>query len=359
MSTLNRNPVPDVTFLEKDSVYYGVNRDGVHIARDTDLADCMNSVLLDYTDGGNFYLALLGEHTLTSEVVFYDKSRVYGGIFADVERANGPVLKADAGFTDDYMFSFPDNQSHASYHIGSVVEHLGFNGNTVTEMGAAYFQSPIDCYMQYCQLRDFDPPTATGGAILMGDAGGTLGFGNHIYENIIYDVTGAPSIRMVNCDESYINLNEVGNNDLTGSNAAIYVTNGRNHELFNTMKGCAGRGMMLSVGYHCCIGNTFDKVNQYNLYLSNATMCTVASNAFYEVNYTIAETYSAIFGNNSTYIRCFDNFVYSNTKQPDYCLETAGTSDYWQYYGNDFREYATAATSLVGANNSTTPTNWT
>ena len=360
MSILWKGYGADITVIEKDSAYLGLDRDGRQLYRDSDLSTVLNNIAGDYTTGINVLLALLEDHILTEQVDWYDKTRIRGLVFGDVERDNGTVLIADNAFSDNYMFTFPDGGAHASYHMGSVCEHIGFDGNSgsVSDLGATYFQSPVDCYMQYCQLRNFDP-LSTGGAILMGDAAGTLGFGDHIYENIIYDVTSAPSIRMVNCDESYINLNEVGNNDLAGSNAAIYVTNGRNHELFNVMKGCAGRGMMLAVGYHCCIGNTFDKVDQYNLFLSNATKCTIASNAFYEVNYTIAETYSAIYGNNSTYIRCFDNFVYSSTKQPDYCLETAGTSDYWQYYGNDFREYTTAAVSLVGTHNSTSPTNWT
>jgi len=360
MSIIYKNYGADVTVIEKNSVYLGLDRDGGQLYRDSDLSTVLNGIAGDYTTGINVLLALQEDHILTEQVDWYDKTRIYGLVFGDVERGNGTVLKADDAFSDNYMFTFPDAGAHASYHIGSICEHIGFDGNapTVSDIAAVYFQSPVDCYMQYCQLRDFDP-LSTSGAILMGDAAGTLGFGNHIYENIVYDVTGAPSIRMVNCDESYVEHNEVGNNDLTGSNAAIYVTNGRNHELFNVMKGCAGRGMMISVGYHCCIGNTFDKVNQYNLHVNNCTSSTIASNAFYEVNYTISETNSAILGLDSTYIRCFDNFVYYDTKRPDYCLETTGSSDYWQYYGNDFRYYTVAATSTVGAHNSTAPTNWT
>lgn len=362
MSILYKNYGADITIIQKGSDYYGLDRDGVQQYRDGDLSTVANDAFTDYGTGFYLLFALEGLHTITTTLAPNHNTRIEGTQRGDVAatQQTGTILKADDALSS-YIISFTAGGS--SYSRQLYVSNLGFDGNASnTDCGGIWLRNPARCEISHCQFRYMGDPEP----ILCGYSD-ILGFHNWIHHNYI-DTFNLHGIKVFNADENWIDHNVIGTGSLDYQDdgtfdqeqaAAIYCTVGMQHINKNTLVQCNGHGMTLSGSGFQVIGNEFDKIERKGInMITSGNGVNISDNDFYRPSYTHTGTYDMIYANNYTYVRCTNNSVRTTSEVPDYCIHTVGTSDYWQYYGNDMRYYNSGQVSMAGANNSNAPINW-
>ena len=354
MSILNKNYNADITIFEKSGVYYGLNRDGVQLYRDSDLATVINGGFTELTSGGYLLMALNGNHTVTESIDPGNNVaiRLEGMVKGDVERNTGTILVADDALTDPVI-----NIDGATFSTHFKLANFAIDGNRAnTTCKGIYLAEPVRCVLEDIQIRytgDYGLHTGTGG--------GSRGFYNWYNRIEILD-SNTHGCYCTNQDEyEFSSCWFASNGDTTNGAAGLWILLGQGRVRNSWFVEENERGLRIhEAGENVSIeGCVFDKIDEEAIYIESGGVSGIhiLGNYFLDGSYASTGVSSSILADDATYCVVANNWWRSPNTTPDHCIETLATSDYWLVTGNDMRANANGATSLNGANNTETD-NW-